>query len=105
LNSKNGNITFVEKKLKPEHSLPNLAEIARGMVACGSNALELIEESSTISAGSHFARAYFLLHTACEELTKFSILELEGNEQLGETRRLGNAFGNEFVLMTQKLHN
>jgi AbiV family abortive infection protein len=48
------------------------------MAACRSNALELIGESGLLSSSGHFARAYALLHTACEELAKFSILELGG---------------------------
>ena len=48
------------------------------MDACRSNARELLDESGVLSSAHHFARAYFLLYTACEELAKFSILELGG---------------------------
>lgn len=55
-----------------------LTEIAQGMAVCRSNARELLEEYDALLSRSHFARAYALLHTACEELAKFSILELAG---------------------------
>ena len=56
----------------------NLTEIAEGMIACRSNARELLEECDVLLSHCHFARAYALVHTVCEELAKFSILELGG---------------------------
>jgi AbiV family abortive infection protein len=50
--------------------------MAQGMIACRSNARELVEEADALLP--NFARAYALLHTACEELAKFSVLELGG---------------------------
>ena len=48
------------------------------MVACRSNARELLEEADALLPRRNFARAYALLHTACEEFAKFSVLELGG---------------------------
>lgn len=60
---------------QPSLSIPHLA---RGMVACRSNARELLQECDLLLSLGHQARAYALLHTACEELAKFSILEIAG---------------------------
>lgn len=67
-----------KQPLKEKYPPLNISEVAEGMFACRSNACELIKESDILSTAGHFARAYALLHTACEELAKFSILELGG---------------------------
>lgn len=51
-------------------------EFVQGMIACRENAEELIEEADILSNAGRHARAYALLHTACEELGKFSVLEI-----------------------------
>lgn len=55
-----------------------ITDVVQGMIACRSNARELLEEVDILLTYNRFARAYALLHTACEELAKFSILELTG---------------------------
>ncbi|MBS4011378.1 MAG: AbiV family abortive infection protein [Roseovarius sp.] len=52
------------------------SELVLGMVACRENARELLEEADILISASRHARAYALLYTACEELGKFSVLEL-----------------------------
>lgn len=47
-----------------------------GMIACRNNASELISEADILSEHGRHARAYALLHTACEELGKFAVLEI-----------------------------
>ncbi len=54
----------------------NASELVFGMVACRENARELLEEADILISASRHARAYALLYTACEELGKFSVLEL-----------------------------
>jgi AbiV family abortive infection protein len=51
-------------------------ELVAGMIACRENARELIDEADILSSAGRHARAYALLHTACEELGKFSVLEI-----------------------------
>lgn len=46
------------------------------MIACRVNASELLEEADILAEKGRKARAYFLLHTACEELGKFAVLEI-----------------------------
>lgn len=50
--------------------------LIRGMIACRANAQELIADADVLSENGRHARAYALLHTACEELGKFSVLEI-----------------------------
>jgi len=58
-------------------SEPVLAEaLVLGMIACRDNARELIAEADTLTEHGRHARAYALLHTACEELGKFAVLEI-----------------------------
>lgn len=47
-----------------------------GMIACRDNARELIAEADILTEHGRHARAYALLHTACEELGKFAVLEI-----------------------------
>lgn len=47
-----------------------------GMIACRENARELIAEADILAAHGRHARGYALLHTACEELGKFAVLEI-----------------------------
>jgi AbiV family abortive infection protein len=46
------------------------------MIACRKNARELLEDADILADHGRHARAYVLLHTACEELGKFSVLEI-----------------------------
>lgn len=46
------------------------------MIACRTNAHELIADADVLSESGRHARAYALLYTACEELGKFSVLEI-----------------------------
>ena len=58
-------------------SQPVSAEtLVLGMIASRDNARELIAEADTLTEHGHHARAYALLHTACEELGKFAVLEI-----------------------------
>ena len=47
-----------------------------GMIACRENARELIADADILTEHGRDARAYALLHTACEELGKFTVLEI-----------------------------
>lgn len=51
-------------------------ELVVGMIACRDNARELIDEADILTEHGRHARAYALLHTACEELGKFAVLEI-----------------------------
>jgi AbiV family abortive infection protein len=66
------------------------------MIACRSNARELLEEFDALLSHHHFARAYALLHTACEELAKFSILELAGKRLARGDQPLWKRFWQRF---------
>lgn len=46
------------------------------MIACRANAHDLIADADVLSESCRHARAYALLYTACEELGKFSVLEI-----------------------------
>jgi AbiV family abortive infection protein len=59
------------------------AQIVQGISEIIRNGAELIEEAKLLEATSHYARAYMIAHTACEELGKVSIL-------LGVATRLSN---------------
>lgn len=59
------------RTLKPE-------EFALGMLKCQENAGTLIEEATFLASRGRYERAYFLAHTACEELSKFFILNIAG---------------------------
>ena len=50
--------------------------LIHGMIACRANAQELIADADLLMAGGRHARSYALLHTACEELGKFAVLEI-----------------------------
>lgn len=50
--------------------------LIHGMIACRTNAHELIADADVLSESGRHARAYALLYTACEELGKFSVLEI-----------------------------
>lgn len=62
--------------MKVKDKAMGASELVLGMVACRENARELLEEADILTGASRHARAYALLHTACEELGKFSVLEL-----------------------------
>jgi AbiV family abortive infection protein len=64
--------------LTPQLPALDLRQIVVGMIACRLNARELLEEADYLSSTNYSARSYALVHTACEELAKFSILELAG---------------------------
>lgn len=46
------------------------------MIACRANARELIADAEVLLEQGRHARTYALLHTACEELGKFAMLEI-----------------------------
>lgn len=50
--------------------------LIHGMIACRTNAHDLIADADVLSESGRHARAYALLYTACEELGKFSVLEI-----------------------------
>ena len=50
--------------------------LIRGMIACRANARDLIADANILSERDRHARAFALLYTACEELGKFSVLEI-----------------------------
>lgn len=52
------------------------AALIHGMIACRVNAGELITDADLLAEKGRFPRAYALLHTACEELGKFAVLEI-----------------------------
>lgn len=56
----------------------NLSKVAHGMDLCRTNAHDLLADAEILFAAERHARAYAILHTACEEIAKFSILELAG---------------------------
>jgi AbiV family abortive infection protein len=58
----------------PPKALPT-ETLIHGMMACRTNARELIADAEVLSGSGRHARAYAILYTACEELGKFSILE------------------------------
>jgi len=66
------------------------------MIACRANAHELLEEFEALLSRHYFARAYALLHTACEELAKFSVLELGGKRLAQGNPPLWNRFWRRF---------
>ena len=57
--------------------------LIHGMIACRTNAQELITDADVLSESGRHARAYALLYTACEELGKFSVLEIGARGILG----------------------
>jgi len=57
---------------------PTTSQIASGMAQCRGNARELLHDAKLLEENLRYARAYMVLHTACEELAKFFILELAG---------------------------
>ena len=86
----------MEWKVKPKYPLLSLTEIAQGMIACRSNARELLDDAEALSALRHFARAYAILHAACEELAKFSVLELAGKRLAQGNPPLWKSFWQRF---------
>ena len=84
------------KKVKPKYPLLSLTEIAGDRMACRSNARELLDDAEALSALRHFARAYAILHAACEELTKFSVLELAGKRLAQGNPPLWKSFWQRF---------
>lgn len=73
-------------KQKGEPPRPLTVEaLITGMIACRGNARELLSDANLLAENSRDARAYALLHTACEELGKFAILELGARGLLRES--------------------
>lgn len=62
--------------MKLDAKMLALPEIVQAMIACRENARELIADSDILLGAGRYARAFALLHTACEELGKFSLLEI-----------------------------
>jgi AbiV family abortive infection protein len=58
----------------------NATEVAQAMEFCLKNIRDLIGDADMLIAAKRSARAYFLLHTAAEELSKFFILEVTGRQ-------------------------
>lgn len=56
----------------------SIVEVSVAMRACAQNAEELIQEATLLVTSGHSARAFFIYHTACEELAKFLIFEGAG---------------------------
>jgi AbiV family abortive infection protein len=56
----------------------SIEAISIAMGACLANSQELVEEATLLAEAGHRARAFFLYHTACEELAKFFIFEAAG---------------------------
>jgi AbiV family abortive infection protein len=56
----------------------SINDISGAMESCLINSEELLEEAHVLEKIGHQARAYFLCHTACEELAKFFILDIAG---------------------------
>ncbi len=53
-------------------------EIVAGLICCRANARELLEDADLLFRAAKHARAYTLMHSSCEELAKFFILEMAG---------------------------
>jgi AbiV family abortive infection protein len=62
------------------HKSLTVTEIAHAMTLCLRNARDLVDDASVLSKANRYARSYFLLHTAAEELSKFFILEATGRK-------------------------
>lgn len=54
------------------------SQVALGMLRCRENARELLCDADLLTKNERYARAYMTLHTACEELAKFFVLDLAG---------------------------
>jgi AbiV family abortive infection protein len=62
--------------MKATTDIVSAEALVLGMIACRDNARELIAEADILIEHGRHARAYALLHTACEELGKFAVLEI-----------------------------
>jgi len=62
--------------MKATSEVVSAEALVLGMIACRDNARELITEADILTEHGRHARAYALLHTACEELGKFAVLEI-----------------------------
>lgn len=60
----------------PEPQTLTAEAFIHGMIACRANARDLIADAEVLAEHGRYARAYALLHTACEELGKFAMLEI-----------------------------
>ena len=62
--------------MKAMNEVVSAEALVLGMIACRDNARDLIVEADILTEHGRHARAYALLHTACEELGKFAVLEI-----------------------------
>ncbi|MEN3232703.1 AbiV family abortive infection protein [Methylobacterium ajmalii] len=60
----------------------SIQNITKSMILCRENSLQLKQEAMILLERNRQARAYALLHTACEELAKFFMLENTGRRLL-----------------------